>query len=68
MARSCPSSDGLRRVPMSDVAMKLPVTHDIEKYNLAIVRHVRVRLKAADGRFQILNIRHPRVTEKLVSR
>jgi hypothetical protein len=48
--------------------MKLPVTHDLEKYHLAIVCHARVRLKAADGPFQILNIRHPRITEKLVSR
>jgi hypothetical protein len=67
MAWSGPSTDGLRRVPMSHVAMKLLVASDLEKHNLAVVRHVLVGLKAANGRFQILNIRRPRVTEKLVS-
>ena len=66
--RSCPSSDGLRRVPMSHVAMKVGVANRLEKYNLAIVRRVWVGLKPTDGRFQLLNIRgHPRVTEQLVS-
>ena len=66
--RSCPSSDGLRRVPMSHVAMKVRVANRLEKYNLAVVRRVWVGLKPTDGRFQLLNIRrHPRVTEKLVS-
>src|SRR4030095_11706869 len=68
MAGSCPSSDGLRRMPMSHVAMKVLVANHLKKRNLAVVRHVWVGPKAADGRFQPLDVRRlPRTTEKLVS-
>jgi hypothetical protein len=66
MAWSCPSTDGLRRVPVCHVDMEVPVADDLEKHDLAVVRHIPVGSKAADGPFQILNIRRPRVTEKLV--
>jgi len=67
LGRSGPSTDGPRRVPMSHVAMELLVAGDLEKHNLAVVRHVPVGLEAANGPFQILNIRRPRITEKFVS-
>ena len=47
--------------------MEFPVANDLEKHNLAVVRCVRIGPEAADGPFQILNIRRPRVTEKVVS-
>jgi hypothetical protein len=59
MARSCPSSDGLRRVPMSHVAMKVSVTSDLEEHHLAAICHDRVGVEAADCRFKVLNIRRP---------
>lgn len=49
LARSCPSSDGLRRAPMSHVAMKVLVANHLKKRNMAVVRHVWVGLKPADG-------------------
>jgi hypothetical protein len=67
MPWSGPSTHGLRCVPMSHVAVKVPVAGDLEKHNLAVVRPVPVRLEAANGRFQLLNIRCPRITEKSVS-
>jgi hypothetical protein len=48
--------------------MKMLVTNDLEKHHVAVVLHVWVGLEAADRSFQILNIRRPRVAEKLVSR
>ena len=63
--RSCPSSDGLRRVPMSDVAMKVRVANRLEKYNLAVVRRVWVGLKPTDGRFQLRS--SPRVRRAMFS-
>jgi hypothetical protein len=47
--------------------MKVSVTSDLEEHYLAVVRHVRVGFEAADGPFQVINVRRPRVTEKLVS-
>src|SRR5687767_9496236 len=67
MARSGPSVDSLRGVLMGHVAVKVLVATDLEKGDLAVVRHVPVGFEAANGRFQILNIRRPRVTEKVVS-
>jgi hypothetical protein len=66
-AWSSPPIDGLRRMPMSYVAMEVVVAGDLEQYNLAVVRHVPVGLEAADGAFQIRNIRRPGVAEELAS-
>src|SRR5687767_2292948 len=67
MAGSGPPTEGLRRVPMRHVAVKVLVATDLEQHNLAVVRHAPIGLEAANGRFQILDIRRPRVTEKSVS-
>jgi len=47
--------------------MKLLITNDLEKHDLAVVLHVWGGLEAADRSFQILDVCRPRVTEKLVS-
>jgi hypothetical protein len=67
LARSGPSTGGLRRVPMRHVAMKVLVANDLEKHDLAVVRSVPIGLEAANGPFQVLNVRRPRITEKSVS-
>ena len=67
VARSGPSREGLRRVPMSHVAVKVFVTGNLEKRHVTDGCHTRVRLEAGDGPFQTLDIRGPGVSEKLVS-
>jgi hypothetical protein len=54
-------------MPMSHIAVEVLVADDLEEHDLAVVRHVPIGVESTDSIFQILDIRRPRVTEKLVS-
>jgi hypothetical protein len=47
--------------------MKVTVAGDLEEHDLARVHHMSIDPEPADGGFQPLNIRRPRVGEKVVS-